>query len=103
MKQFLRNSDIKVNDYKYQIALKKPWYMNQNKFIRYARQFIQNLPNYKMRWIDGYLIIDLYFDSKGLKKDEAINEYESVVYQKDKKVFMSFKRKNKDIITNRWI
>lgn len=103
MKNLLKNSDIKVNDYKYQIALRKPWYINNVKFTRYIRRFIQNLPNWRMQWKGKYLIIDLYFDDEGLDRDDKTARWKTESMNALQGTLVSFKREDDSIITNIWI
>lgn len=68
---------IACTDYKFQVAIKKPWYRSSSFYHKISRK-LEPLPNWRV-WIENnYLIIDLYFNGDGWNIDSNKVKYETV-------------------------
>lgn len=97
--KIMKNSEIRVNDYKYELALHKPWYISKQGFVKRIRKFIDHLPNWSIKWRGNYIILCLYFDDKGWDKDNELSTYE---HQLEGNTLHLIQHDN-SIITSIWI
>lgn len=60
---------VKAFSYKFKVIIEKPMFMSKRRLVSLIERSLLEVPNYSVQWNNGSLILNLYFDSSGFKKD----------------------------------
>lgn len=69
--------DVRKNNYKIQLAMKKPWYYSNTRFFHKLSKFMNGFDNCNIKRVSKYFVVDIYDNEKGFKKDEDLYFVES--------------------------
>lgn len=69
--------DVKKNDYKVQLAMRKPWYYSNTRFLRKLSKFMSDFENWNAKRVGKYIVVDIYDNAEGFEKDNNLCFVES--------------------------
>lgn len=93
--------DIKKNNYKLEAAIAKPHFISDKMFIERLRNYLKDLPNYRLYKFHKYIILDIYFDKTGYNIDNG--KYTTVTHHDKENNITSINFVDQSRIVNIWI